>query len=212
MSEVALVTVEPWSTLTLTLTLTLILACGVTVAPAPSELMKPAIRARSTVTARSHAASSEVAPSTAAPSSCGTITEGCVSGWVRVTKHLRAVRTVCVAWAIEAVVEAVRKPGGKEGVAATCKHHPTTPSRARLPVQLGKLLGGRGTRGKERGPPTRYLLYQLPTPSARSGLVSRRNGSSAGQIQSSSNQALNPNGEARASRPNMHATSVQTRE
>lgn len=123
MAEVALVTVQSWSTLTLTLALSL--ACGVTVAPAPSELMKPAIRARSTVTARSHAASSEVAPSTAAPSSCGTITEGCVSRWVGVTKQSGQ----CVSgMGDRSCVEATRKPGGKEGVAATCKHHPTTPS------------------------------------------------------------------------------------
>lgn len=92
-------------------------------------------------------------------------------------------------------VEAARKPGGKEGAAAICNLQPaSTIQPPRVPVQLGKLLGGRGTRGKERGPPTRYLQYQLPTTSARSGLVSRRNGSSAGQIQSSSNQALDPNG------------------
>lgn len=111
-------------------------------------------------------------------------------------------------WAIEAVWKLRGSREGRKGWLLPA----STIQPPHLPVQLGKLLGGRGTRGKERGPPTRYLLYQLPHPSARSGLVSRRNGSSAGQIQSSSNQALNPNGEARASRPNMHATSKPTRE
>lgn len=154
--------------------------------------MKPAIRARSTVTARSHAASSEVAPSTAAPSSSGTNTEeGCVSRWVDVTKQY----VQCVGWPIEAVWKLRGSREGRKGrlQPATCLPASTI-QPPRPPVQLGKLLGRRGTRGKERGPPTRYLLYQLPTTSARSGLVSRRNGSSAGQIQSSSNQALNLTG------------------